>query len=265
MKNNTKGVSVIICCYNSADKIEKTLQYLSRQLWQPGLQYEIILVDNNCTDTTILKAVECWKTAGEPYPLHITEQSRAGLNYARQKGISFANYEYLVFCDDDNWLCNDYLKKMFTIFETKPDTVLAGGIGEAVFENYEKHPPAWFKAIKGFGYAVGDEGRQTGFTDNLYGAGMGIRKSLFEKLIGGKLDFILTDRKGTSLSSGGDTEICVIVWKAGYKIFFLMPPLSLNTLYQPTGLSGGTILNSEDHLAWLLPTCVRMITQAWKL
>ena len=220
MNGNIKGVSVIICCFNSADKIEKTLSYLASQIKQEGIQYEIILVDNNCTDATVQKALACWEFLGKPFPLYVTVQSVSGLTYARQKGIAAANYEYLILCDDDNWLSDNYLQKVYAIFETIPNVALAGGVGEAVFENEKFTPPEWFQKIQGFGYAVGDEGRKTGYTCAVYGAGMCIRKSVFEKLIGDKLSFILSVRNGKFLSSGGDTEICIIIEKAGYKIFF---------------------------------------------
>jgi glycosyltransferase involved in cell wall biosynthesis len=178
MSTNTKGISVIICCHNSSVKIEATLGNLALQIKQPGTEYEIILVDNNCTDNTIETAQECWRSLHNPFPLCIIQETKTGLSYARQKGIAAAKYEYVVLCDDDNWLCKDYLKKVFMLFETMPDVALLGGVGEAVFENGTA--PAWFTNMKGFGYAVGAEGRKTGYTFAVYGAGMGIRKSVFE-------------------------------------------------------------------------------------
>ena len=214
--NNTKGVSVIICCHNSANKIGPTLNSLATQQQQPGLDYEIILVDNNCSDNTVQIATQCWDLSGKPFHFSIVKQPQAGLSYARQKGISAANFDYVILCDDDNWLCNDYLQKTITIFEKMPDVALIGGVGEAVFES---SPPAWFQQLNGFGYAVGNEGRSAGYVESVYGAGMAIRKPVFEKLMNEGMAFILTDRKGSALSSGGDVEICLIFNKAGYKIY----------------------------------------------
>jgi len=70
------------------------------------------------------------------------------------------------------------------------------------------------------GFAVGAEGRQTGYVDSVYGAGMALRKSIFYKVTKSNFSFILSDRKGKKLSSGGDTEICMLVRNAGYKIYF---------------------------------------------
>lgn len=214
--SNPKGISVIICCHNSSERISTTLQYLANQIQIPGFVYEIILVDNNCTDNTVQTAINSWNLLSSPFSFHIVQEKQAGLTYARQKGITEAHFDYLIFCDDDNWLCSDYLKKTINIFEMLPDVSLIGGIGEPVFES---RPPAWFYRVRGFGYAVGNEGRTAGYVDSIYGAGMGLRKKVFVKLMGNDTSFILSDRKGSSLSSGGDVEICLKFNKARYKIY----------------------------------------------
>lgn len=212
-----KGISVIICCYNSGGKLIPTLHHLAKQQSMTGIPYELIIIDNNCTDNTIEIVTTNWKTQEEIFPLTIVQQPKPGLSYAREKGIETARYDYIVLCDDDNWLCDDYLLKVFQLMEAKPETALVGGIGEVVADI---PIPGWFKALNGFGYAVGDEGRKTGYVDSLYGAGMGIRKPVFDQLKNGGFTFILPDRMGKNLSSGGDIELCLLVKKAGYKIYF---------------------------------------------
>jgi glycosyltransferase involved in cell wall biosynthesis len=210
------GVSVIICCYNSSEKLPPTLAHLAEQILEPGINYEIILVDNNCTDDTQVIALETWQKLGNPFVLKIVKQLLPGLNYAREMGINMACYEYVVLCDDDNWLCFDYLLKIYRLFETILDIVLIGGVGEGV---YEITPPEWFFKLNGFGYAIGDEGRKTGFVDSIYGAGMSLRKSIFQSLVKKPFALILSDRNGKELSSGGDTEISKLFSIAGYKIY----------------------------------------------
>jgi len=179
------------------------------------MAYELIIVDNNCTDNTIEIATGNWKALGSPFTFTIAKQPIPGLSYAREKGVQTARYDYLVLCDDDNWLCDDYLLKAFQLMEAMPEVALIGGVGEAVADI---PIPGWFKAINGFGYAVGDEGRKTGYVDSVYGAGMGIRKSVFIQLMNDGFSFILSDRTGINLSSGGDTELCLLVRNAGHKI-----------------------------------------------
>ena len=152
MINTAKGLSVIICCHNSSEKITTTLKHLHEQIQYPGLPYEIILVDNNCTDRTVDIATNFWNTQVDAFPLHVVVEDQPGLSYARRKGILSSKFEYLTFCDDDNWLCPEYLKKTIILFETLVDVSLIGGIGEPVFES---EAPAWFMNVKGFGYAIG--------------------------------------------------------------------------------------------------------------
>jgi len=212
-----KGISVIICCYNSAGRLPDTLKHLALQEVPLDVEWEIIVVNNASTDNTKDVAQAEWarynlrnielKEVNEPTP---------GLNYARKKGIDESNYEYLIFCDDDNWLCKDYIFKVYDIFELMPEVGMIGGVGEAAFES---SPPKWFLEMEGFGYAVGVEGRNTGYVNSVYGAGMAIRKFLFLSIINKGISFVLTDRNGASLSSGGDSEISLLMNLAGQKIY----------------------------------------------
>ena len=211
-----KGVSVIICCYNSGNKLVPTLSNLAKQQSLSGINYEIIIVDNNCTDDTIGIASETWLSLGEPFPVSIVRQPIPGLNYARDMGMQTASYEYIILCDDDNWLSDNYLIKVYHLFESMPTVALIGGVGEAVLE---AHAPAWFTELEGFGYAVGTEGRKTGYVDSVYGAGMALRRSVFSAIINNDFSFLLSDRTGKDLSSGGDTEISMLVKIAGYTIY----------------------------------------------
>lgn len=211
-----KGISVIICCYNSGNKLVATLQHLAKQQSLLGICFELVIVDNNCTDNTIQSASAIWASLNTPFPLTIVQQILPGLNYARDTGIKTAHYEYLVLCDDDNWLYDDYLLKVHNLFEAMPTVALIGGVGEAVLET---PAPAWFTKLNGFGYAIGSEERKTGYVASIYGAGMAIRKSVFTVSMNDRLSFILTDRAGTNLSSGGDTEICLLLANAGHKIY----------------------------------------------
>ena len=212
-----KGVSVIICCYNSGDKLIPTLSHLAKQETSPGLPYEIIIVDNNCNDHTIAIASKTWFSLGSPFSLVITRQPLAGLNHARLMGIQTSQYDYVVLCDDDNWLCNNYLLKVNSLFDALPGVGLVGGVGEAVADI---PLPQWFNELKGFGYAVGTEGRDTGPVEFVYGAGMALRKSALNANGLEQPRFFLSDRKGESLSSGGDTEICMIIKNADHTIYF---------------------------------------------
>jgi glycosyltransferase involved in cell wall biosynthesis len=211
-----KGVSVIICCYNSGTKLLPTLTHLANQVFSEEFPFELIVVDNNCSDDTVKQAQNIWTSLKNPFPLNIFYQSIPGLKHARDMGIGAAKYEYIVFCDDDNWLCNNYLVSIIRIFETFADVMIIGGVGEAVFDS---KPPEWFFLFNGFGYAIGSEGRKTGFVESVYGAGMSCRKTIFNKLGKSQFKSVLIGRKGNELSSGEDIELCIWIRKLGYFIY----------------------------------------------
>ena len=51
-ENSNVKISVAICTFNRADSLADTLEYLCRQKIDRELQWELLLIDNNCTDHT---------------------------------------------------------------------------------------------------------------------------------------------------------------------------------------------------------------------
>lgn len=209
MKEQEKGISVIICCYNSAERLPKTLEHIFAQKLSSDMIMEVIVIDNASKDTTAAIAQELWKTQGElpQVTFQVVPEMEPGLSYAREKGMDTASYEYLLFCDDDNWFNEDYVQRTYTFLKENKDYGAVGGNGKAACEIT---PPSWFEKFSSI-YALGC--RNDGDVTNVYGAGMGVRKSLIK---GYKT--ALSDRKGSSLASGGDSEWCMQIRKQGYKI-----------------------------------------------
>ncbi|ASU36794.1 glycosyltransferase family 2 protein [Mucilaginibacter xinganensis] len=212
-----EGVSVIVCCYNSSLRIVKTLEYLAAQTIK-NIGCEIVLVDNASADDTGTVAASIW--AGlQPNGIAFTivSEPKPGLSNARLKGILAATYEYLVFCDDDNWLDENYIQNVYRLFKEEPEVGIIGGFGTAVFENAQQKP-FWFDTFHQ-SYAVGLEPGETAMVDTVYGAGIAIRKSVLENVTQ-KYPMFLDDRKEKELSAGGDSELCGRVRLSGYKILY---------------------------------------------
>ena len=53
MPQENISVSVIIPAYNEAERIPKTLRRVQEYFSARSFSYEIIVVDNNCTDATV--------------------------------------------------------------------------------------------------------------------------------------------------------------------------------------------------------------------
>src|SRR5688500_17791752 len=97
----TEGLSVVICCYNSAERLPQTLRHLAIQKYSPGLNWEVIIVDNNSLDATADVARKEWAQYSTRVPLKVVTERDPGLSAARSKGVSSASFEFIVFCDDD--------------------------------------------------------------------------------------------------------------------------------------------------------------------
>ncbi len=215
----TDGVSVIVCCYNSAQRISDTLRYLSRQMTSASLPWEIILVDNASTDATKKKATEIWEETGAIVPLRIIDEPKPGLSYARNAGILKSAYEFVLFCDDDNWLTENYVQLVYDILTTNQQIGVLGGRNVAITDG---GLPYWFNSFEEF-YAVGCQALDSGELRNrdfVFGAGMAFRNSVYRRLLDLGFKNLATDRTGTSLISGGDVELCYVMKITGYKIWY---------------------------------------------
>jgi glycosyltransferase involved in cell wall biosynthesis len=213
----SRGISIIICCYNSEDKIGNTLRALALQedYIHP---WEIILVDNASTDNTADLARNTWTIPG--VPLTIAEEKKPGLMHARLKGLQFAKYPVISFIDDDNEVENLWLKKVDAIMNERPDIGACGGRSIAKFEG---EPPVWFPQFES-SYAAGKQMEKSGYVENgkdyLWGAGLSIRRTALEQLTEGNFHFLLTGRKNNELLGGEDTEICMCFKLLGYKLWY---------------------------------------------
>lgn len=204
-----KGVSVIICCYNSAWIIRRTLTALREQRFEKPIPYEILLIDNKCTDDTVAIAEEVMKDGLVDFS--IIKENKQGLAYARRKGILEAKYEYVIYCDDDNLLCPDYVSTVVSCFDKMPEVGAIGGKGIAEFEI---EPAAIVKEHLEC-YAVGS---QLEHKDWLWGAGLALRTELVKDVCN-KQKCYLVGRKGNKLLSGDDSELVMSIVLRGYKAY----------------------------------------------
>ncbi|MCU0417182.1 MAG: glycosyltransferase [Cytophagaceae bacterium] len=201
------GVSVIICCYNSEDRILDTLKYLECQVLNENIGMEVIVVDNNCTDHTVYLVEEFRKNATKA--IRVVKESTPGLSYARNRGVKESTFNYLIFCDDDNWLNPYYVFNAYVYLNMGYSIV--GGEGKATFSIT---PPDWFKNNEK-AYACGKQQSNK----PVYGAGLCIKKTFIEQLQQMGWSNVISDRVKDKLISGGDTELCYMALLLKHKIF----------------------------------------------
>lgn len=218
------GISVVICAFNSADRIRPTLEALAR--CRADFSVEIIVVDNNSSDDTAGVAAEIWKAAGNSsFAFSVVREAHAGLAYARRAGTRAASHDVIVFCDDDNWLDEDYLIQARRIMA---DRSIGAAGGCSTPTNPERLPP-WFYTFS-WGYAVGvpfnkievlpDDSNTELPISAVWGAGVVVRREALELLFALPGFPALSGRQGTALLSGEDLEMCACLAFAGYKLVF---------------------------------------------
>lgn len=213
--------------------MQQTLKHIALQELGADLACEVILVDNASTDSTCEKAQMIWsEAASNKIKLSIVTEPKKGLVYARQRGIAEARYEYLVFCDDDNWLNKNYISDVFKLFNKHPEIAVLGGRGMAQVED-ESLIPEWFNSFY-HGYAIGPQAEKECMVNSVYGAGMAVRKLALKPVM--SLPMFLHGRKANELSSGEDAEICLRIRLAGYQILY-SPQLTFKHFLTPQRLT----------------------------
>lgn len=221
LDNTKEGISLIICCYNSKDRLKETLTHIINQKDHEHFSVELVVVDNNSTDNTAQFTSNFLKNKKDDvfFDWKIVSEPKPGLMNARYKGIESSKYDLLIFCDDDNWLDSYYLDKSLKIMSENTNIGALGGKGKAVCEIKE---PKWF-AEKQNSYACGEQATKTGYVNNrgyLWGAGLVTRKSIFNELKQKNFKSFLIGRNGNSLGSGDDSEICKWILLLGYDLYY---------------------------------------------
>lgn len=216
-----QGMSVVIVCYNGKDRIKSTLDHLAHQKGV-DFSWEVILVDNNSNDNTATIASEYWQLKGLKVPFITHLEKRPGTMFARYTGIASANYRYLLFVDDDNWLSENYLKTAYESIRYDETIAAVGGRGILEFEK-SFEPPAWvWKCEKSYG--CGPQGKKDGDTTYdqgwLYTAGAILDRVWLDRLYRAGFESALKGRDGRSLAPGEDTELTYALKIIGGRLYY---------------------------------------------
>ncbi len=130
MPSNKKlRFSIVIPTYNEEEYLGFTLASLQQQDFKGS--YEVIVVDNNCTDSTTRIAKE--------YNTKVVVEDRPGVCWARQAGTEAAQGEIVVSTDADTTFDQDWLTNIDKQFRKSTKVVAVCAPCEFV------NPPWWGK------------------------------------------------------------------------------------------------------------------------
>ncbi len=208
-------VSVILPTKDRGPAIAETIESLIALNFPPD-DWEILIVDNlsNPENQKHLRSFQ----ASYPDLIRYEREEKLGLCNARNCGIDRSQGEILVFLDDDAIVPKHWLQNIVKYFDADVNVYALGG---KVIAKYTSPAPAWIDDRLGLYISSFDRGEvveKLRYNDYPRGANMAFRRDAFRKC-GYFLDCF--DRKGNSLMSYGDIEMCYRVDKAGYDVLYI--------------------------------------------
>lgn len=214
----TMGVSIVICCHNSALRLPETLRHLAKLEARPAAPWELIVVDHNSTDGTPQLAQDLWPDKA-PARLRVVNEPRTGLANARERGLREAQYDIVSFLDDDNWVEPGWVEAIIEVMSRHPDVAAVGGHCAPACETVA---PDWFTRHQ-LGYAIGPQGKQPGdITDErtLWGAGLTLRKAAWEKLVADGFQHLLQGGPHLGAMACEDNELGLALRMSGWRAWY---------------------------------------------
>lgn len=209
-------LSIVVCTYNREKYLEQSLNSLVNQSLDKKL-YEIILVNNNSTDST--ESI-CNRFKNQNPDINFTYflELNQGLSFARNKGIELSNGKIIVFLDDDAFASEKYLEEILIFFNENKNAAAFGG---RIYPKFESKKPRWMSSFLMSLASVidlGEEVKTFKFSQYPIGANMGIRKDIFMKY--GVFDTKL-GRKGKGLQGGEEKDIFYRIRSGNEQIYYL--------------------------------------------
>lgn len=195
-------LSVVICTWNRADQLAEALERLAEASVGPDVSWELVIVNNNCTDHTN----DVVARFADVLPVRLVMEPRQGLSFARNRGIEVAKGELLLWTDDDVAVGDQWINAYAAAAKRHPECDFFGG---PVQPSFEGSPPLWLVnhwqevapafAVRDFGNAE----TELSETRLPFGANFAVRRAVQERF---PFDVSL-GRKGDSLEGGEEIAV----------------------------------------------------------
>lgn len=209
-KAKTLVISIVIANYNG----EKYLRTCLESLLQSSIKnYEIIIIDNNSTDTSIEIVNEFVKK--DPRIKILRNKINKGVPFSRNKAIKSAVGDILIFLDNDTRVDKNWLRGIIETFSTDKT------IGALQCKIFDFHKPDVIQEVgmklypyTGFGTPLGRGEKDHGQFANpqeiiALGAALAVRKEVARCVNGFDLKLMHTT---------DDLDFSWRIWIAGYRV-----------------------------------------------
>jgi glycosyltransferase involved in cell wall biosynthesis len=129
-------ITVAVCTWNRAKLLAQTLSGMRELRIPSGVTWELLIVNNNCTDDT--DAVIA--SHSNELPIRRLLEPKQGHSNARNCAVKYARGDFLIWTDDDVRVRQNWLTEYHAAFRSHPE---AGYYGGPVDPWFEVPPPRW--------------------------------------------------------------------------------------------------------------------------
>lgn len=129
-------LSIILCTWNNASRLRITLDAIAKCEVPEGVHWELVLVNNNCTDDTDAVA----EMFSKRLPLTYVHEPAPGLSHARNAGLRTACGDLILFTDDDVRPYTQWIAIYWDAYRRFPEGYYFGGPIESEFEETQPDP-----------------------------------------------------------------------------------------------------------------------------
>ena len=139
-QNGTMRLTVAICTWNRSAVLKQTLEGLTRLTPPQDADWELLVVNNNCTDDTdaVAGAFE------DRLPVRRVFEPAPGLSNARNRAVAESTGDYIIWTDDDVTVSPQWLAAYACAFRRWP---AAGIFGGPIRPAFDGRPPQWLQRI----------------------------------------------------------------------------------------------------------------------
>ncbi len=206
--------TVALCTHNHGDRLVRTLADL-RELRAPDAPWELLFVDNACSDDTpSLLSREAWPAG---WQVRAVREEKLGLSNARNCALHEARGEYLIFIDDDETPDPGWLRAFETLIRDHAPDAFGGRI-EVLFEGGR---PVWLTDdLLGFLGQLNRSDVVAPLTEpgtSFHGGNFGVLRKVCEAV--GAFDPML-GRKGSDNTGGEEVDFYRRLLAAGSSVWW---------------------------------------------
>jgi glycosyltransferase involved in cell wall biosynthesis len=214
INDSINDISIIICSYNRAKILAKTLESYSMLERPVDTKIELLIIDNNSSDETpqivnhFIQQHPDVRYVFEPQP---------GLSHARNTGMKESRSNIIAYVDDDVIFDSAWLIEVVQIFQDYPEASCMGG---KIIPQFEIGRPDWLTDDMLVYYGSTSSGNIVKwilYPEIPFGGNMAFKRTVFNKI-----DMFNPNlgRKKKNLLSNEECELFWRINQAGLKVIY---------------------------------------------